>query len=218
MTFVLPPGENFAGPQDYDKWRVPVIQAYIAQVLMSNLSYQRPRAATNITHPDVLGRDLYGEVGLPFDPENAREVFARAGYANDQALSLKFISQDTEMHRALLNSMAATWRDVLGIEVELQFFDQDTYLEQLENHDFDLYFKGWIAEYNDPDGFLSTPFRYSNPKSTSKEFDEFFSMLDQATELVDKPDERQAIYIRAERFLNEEETLVIPVLHHYIEY
>ena len=41
-----------------------------------------PRPATTFTPPETLGRDLYNEVGIPFNPAHAKELLAQAGYTD----------------------------------------------------------------------------------------------------------------------------------------
>jgi len=42
--------------------------------------------ATTFTPPDILGLDLYREVGLPYDPERARSLLSQAGYPDGSGL------------------------------------------------------------------------------------------------------------------------------------
>ena len=43
---------------------------------------REPQPATTITNPEVLGRNLYNQVGIPFDPVKAREYLSEAGYSD----------------------------------------------------------------------------------------------------------------------------------------
>jgi hypothetical protein len=43
-------------------------------------------------------------------------------------------------------------------------------------------------------------------------------LIERAESAVGTPAERQAVYIKAERILCQQEAIVIPVLHHYIDY
>jgi oligopeptide transport system substrate-binding protein len=82
----------------------------------------------------------------------------------------------------------------------------------------DLFFKDWFAEYNDPDGFMRPMFYSPEIKNMGLNNPLFDDLIEQAARPSVSPNERQALYIEAEKILCELETIVIPVIHHYIDY
>jgi serine/threonine protein kinase len=174
--------------------------------------------ATTFTPPDVLGRDLYGAVGLPFDVARARELLAQAGYPNGDGfprVTLAYLAAGHLDPEA--KAVAAMWRDHLGIEVELQpVADENAYAELLAGDTIHIFRVGWIGDYVDPDNFLNTTFRLNI--SWVHQFDNsiFNDIVEQAEAKAANPALRQQLYIRAERILAEQEAAIIPLYHYHI--
>jgi ABC-type transport system substrate-binding protein len=174
--------------------------------------------ATTFTPPDVLGRDLYGAVGWPFDGERARELLAQAGYANGEGfppVTLAYISAghlDTEV-----KAVTAMWREHLGVEVNLQAVDDEqAYAELLKRDTIHIFRVGWIGDYVDPDNFLNTTFRLNISWAHHFNNSIFNDIVEQAEAKAANPALRQQLYIRAERILSEQEAAIIPLYHYHI--
>ncbi|MFQ5578952.1 MAG: ABC transporter substrate-binding protein, partial [Anaerolineae bacterium] len=188
--------------------------------LARDVGFAQARPATTFTHPDTLGRDLYGQVGLPFDPDRARSSLAQAGYPNGQGFPpVALVIGPSPMHEALAGAVIEMWRDNLGIEVELQkvgenFFD---YLAYLESDRPGLFRLGWAVDVNDPNNSLNEALHSGSEHNlgqfASAEFDRLVE--EAAGPAVNDPAARQALYIQAERILAEQEAAVIPLFHGY---
>jgi ABC-type oligopeptide transport system substrate-binding subunit len=62
-----------------------------------------------------------------------------------------------EVDQAIVNSVADMWRDNLGIDIRVEPSDLDAY-QQARTGQANIFFKGWVTSYNDPDGFLAPLF------------------------------------------------------------
>jgi oligopeptide transport system substrate-binding protein len=97
---------------------------------INNIASGQTTAATSFTPPQVLGRDLYGQVGLPFNIGRAQELLAQAGFPNGEGLPQITLAFNTsEGHQRIADAMATVWREQLGAETVLESFDWDTYTE-----------------------------------------------------------------------------------------
>lgn len=178
-----------------------------------------PQGATTLTPPDVLGRDLYGDVGIAYDPEKARELFAEAGYPDASAFpavtlivnSYGDIAPGARFNMA--NTMAKMWKENLGVSVQVEALQPKSFRARLNGNTPEMFWLGWAADVNDPDNFLREIFRtgsqYNYGKFSNSEFDQ---LVDRAKQVRD-PAQRQELYIQAERLLCEKESALLPLFH-----
>jgi ABC-type oligopeptide transport system substrate-binding subunit len=187
--------------------------------MASRYRFDNPKPATNLTPPQILGRDVYGEVGVNFDPELARALFAQAGYTDPSVfpnvvLLVGSYGDAPGARFNMANALAQMWEDHLGVSVRVEAirgFEQTG--ERIKTDPPELMWLGWAADYIDPDVFLRGIFRsdssfnyghYDNP--------EFDRLVDEAAQLKD-PLARQVLYLSAERLLTEEDCALIPLFY-----
>lgn len=178
--------------------------------------FAEPSGATTFTHPDTLGRDLYQDVGMPFQPEMARALLGEAGFPEGEGMPPVVLVVDSQ-HRnlAVVENVAGMWRDVLGIEVEIVPTEGD-YFSALESTRPGVHSADWVVDVNDPDNTLREAFHsgaaFNLGGFSRGDYDE---IVQEAAELAGDPQARQQLYTRAERILTEEETAIIPLFHFY---
>ena len=178
--------------------------------------FDEARPATTFTHPDTMGRDLYGEVGLPFRADEAQAMLSEAGYPRGGGLSPLLLTVDSSpQNQAVVEAVAGMWRDVLGVTVEVERIEED-YYGVIESERPDLYRMGWMVDVNDPDNTMREGFHsesvYNYGGFNRRDYDQ---IVQEAAELAGDPHARQKLYIWAEQILNDEETAVIPLFHYY---
>ena len=178
-----------------------------------------PSPATTLTPPETLGRDLYNEVGTAFDPQKAKELLTEAGYADPSAFPTVTVIVSAGGEKSpgarflMATAMAEMWKTHLGVTVKVEAMKPSGFGERLRSDLPEMYWLGWVADYNDPDNFLRGIFRsnseYNYGKYMSSEFDQ---LVDRANRSRD-PAERQELYILAERLLCETDAALIPLYH-----
>jgi len=172
------------------------------------------RAATTFIHPQTLGRDLYGAVGLSFDPDRARRLLAEAGYpGGDSFPEIALTYHPNAQSEAFVNAAVAMWREHLGVEVRLDpMGNWDEYIARLRDDTPPLFRAGWRAEQNDPHSFVENLVDSGFIDRSSPGYDQIEQLANQAAVGGD-PAKRQALYVRLEQILCQDEVLLIPLFH-----
>lgn len=84
----------------------------------------------------------------------ARQLFAQAGYDRDSPTRIKFTYDTGDVHETIALAVASMWRDVLGVEVELDKKEWKYFLATRENRPaWQVMRFSWIGDYNDPGTF-----------------------------------------------------------------
>lgn len=166
----------------------------------------RVQAAAGILPPGMPG--YTGRLpGYPFDRARARRLLAEAGFPDGKTLPLLTLHYNTsQTNRRLAEFVQAQLAEV-GVKVELAALDWPAYLKLVDAGQTQMHRMGWIADYPDPENFLTVLFhsrnvgergntsRYRNPQVDA--------LLDRADRAVAEA-ERVRLYQQAERRIIED--------------
>ncbi|MBI4567141.1 MAG: hypothetical protein HY719_01955, partial [Planctomycetes bacterium] len=94
--------------------------------------------------------------GLPkFDPAEARRLLAEAGFAGGAGFPrVKILYNTSEGHKSIAAAVQNDLLKNLGVTVELENREWQTYLADQSKLNYDLCRASWIGDYNDPNTFL----------------------------------------------------------------
>lgn len=207
-------------PFDSRSVRTALAQAIDREAIVNlakDLGYLQLLPATTFTHPNVLGRDLYGQVGFRFDPIAARTSLAAVGYPHGEGFpTITLVTSPAADHQAIANAVAVMWRDNLGINVEVQTIGNNfnEYIAHLRTDTPGLFRFGWAWDVNDPNNNMTTFLSESESNLTQFANAEYDRLVEEAAAEFRDPATRQLLYIQAERILCEQEVAIIPVFYY----
>jgi oligopeptide transport system substrate-binding protein len=87
---------------------------------------------------------------LEKDYERARDLLAEAGYPDGEGFpTIRLLVNRNEQQRIVAQSVAAMWRDVLGVETEIIIKPWDEYEAAIRAGDFDVVRRGLVMQTTD---------------------------------------------------------------------
>jgi len=155
--------------------------------------------------PGILGHSP--DIGLPFDPEQARRLLAEAGYPGGSG----FPTIETAVYKGrqrTVEFLSAQWRECLGVEITWEYMDFAASSEKKRQGSYQINWGGWIADYPDPDNFLRTS---QLQQRTYWHNDAFDSLVEDAKRISDHQ-ERMKFYRKADHMLVEE-AVIVPLIY-----
>ena len=147
--------------------------------------------------------------------EEARRLFAEAGYSPAQPLTLEVLYNTSDNNRKIANAIIGMWQDTFGkgIVVNPVSTDRTDYLKRRAHRQFQVVRAAWIGDYADPTVFLNLMLSNAGPPRNDPGFKSaaYDELLTKAGQTAD-PAERANLLQQAERLMLDEYA-VIPIYH-----
>ncbi|NWF80888.1 MAG: peptide ABC transporter substrate-binding protein [Chloroflexi bacterium] len=156
---------------------------------------------------------------LAFDPVGARAALGLAGYVSGASLppvTLTFESGDADLGR-VAEALQRNWREILGIEVQLEPVPRQTLIDRLDAMIIDprdpatrmqLYISVWGADYPDPQNFISLQLRSGSPYNNGHwQHARFDALVDEADRMSGQGQQRE----RFQRYRDAEQIAISEV-------
>lgn len=172
--------------------------------------------ALTFTPPGIFGYvDGYAEgVGVPYNPVQARQWLAEAGYPDGQGLPPITISFNTGAgHQAIAGYIRDSWNAALGTNAALHDLEWGDYIGQLDAGQFQVWRMGWCIDYPDAYNFLHDAVVPRQGAYGGWHNATYESLLDLAARETD-PDIRKDLYKQAERILVETDVVMMPLYYY----
>jgi peptide/nickel transport system substrate-binding protein/oligopeptide transport system substrate-binding protein len=147
---------------------------------------------------------------IPYDPRQAKELLAKAGYANGFDME---IAQVTDSPSTLkINEAVQSMLGQVGIRVKIVQMDSATYFATRKTGKLPMYESDWSADFNDPDNFIYTFFSEKNTVARSYNYknSSVFDKLEEARVMVDQV-KRMKLYQELEKTIVQDDAAWIPL-------
>lgn len=204
-------------PLDDRRVRQALIYAIDREALVQDVLLGRFALARGILPPGTQGYNPKLK-GYPYDPRQAQELLAQAGYPGGRGLPPIAIWSSVQreeivrLHERMQKDLAA-----VGVQAEFKYLtDWPAFSRMLDEGKLPVFLYGWYADVPDPDNFLFKLFHSRGSRN-------FFGYANPVVDglLLEARREqdlqrRMELYRRVEELILADATL-IPVLHHTYE-
>jgi oligopeptide transport system substrate-binding protein len=175
--------------------------------------------AYNLVPPDT---GTYGEppqvdwADVPYQErvEQAKALLAEAGFGPDNPLKFTLRYNTSENHKKIAIAIAAMWKQ-LGVQAELFNTEVKVHYNDLQSHDFQVARAGWVADYNDPENFLTLLRTSTGPMNYGQYSNEEYDRLMAESDVTTDEEARNELMRQAEALMLAELPL-IPI-YHYVD-
>jgi ABC-type transport system substrate-binding protein len=150
-------------------------------------------------------------IGLPYDPEQARQLLAKAGYPGGRGLPALTMVAPQASAQHLEGSLRAQWRQNLGIEVQWEGVAWIDLWDRLQAEQPALHFNGWVGDLPDPDNFLRVAVQLQVASDAGWRHTAYEHLVEEARRVMDQA-ERIRLYRQADQMLVEEAP-IMPVAY-----
>jgi len=125
----------------------------------------------------------------------AQQLMSQAGYANGQGFpQFDYLTNDSGSHVAIATYLQQVLKEKLGITMNIQKMDWNTFLAARQNGDYVVARDGWIADYADPMTFLGmfkTGDGNNNAKYSNPQYDALIDAANKETDPAKRFDDMQ---------------------------
>ena len=151
------------------------------------------------------------EIGLKFNPDDARRLLKEAGYPDGKGLPAIVLGYNTDEEKKLVaEAIQSMWQKHLGVVVKIENQEWKVFLKKLQTDPFPVFRSGWGADYPDPDNFMklfTSNSGNNHGRWKNSRYDQLLELA--ARELEAK--KRSQLYDDAQRMLTATDAAIVPL-------
>ena len=146
------------------------------------------------------------------DPALAQRIFHEGleeiGLHRKTVPKISITCSDQELHRSIGHFVSKQWKEVLDLDVHVETFKWDRYMEKCLQHDFQVMAMTWYSWYNDPIYNLEQlKYKTDDMNMTQWQNNDYISLLNEAQVCLDSKN-RKALLREAEKIVMEEMPII----------
>ena len=165
--------------------------------------------ATSWVPPGMLAHNP--EIGIKFNPEEARRLLKEAGYPDGKGLPPIVLGYNTDEEKKLVaEAIQSMWQKHLGVVVSIENQEWKVFLTKLETDPFPVFRSGWGADYPDPDNFMKLFTSNSGNNHSRWKNSRYDQLLELAARELDTK-KRSQLYDEAQKILTEVDAAIVPL-------
>jgi len=154
-------------PFDDVKVRQAFSIAFDRQKYIDVLLSGRALPASGLYPPGLPGFNI-GLVGLPYDPNRARQLLAESRYGNNLPPIVYTDSGVGSNIGADVAALAQMWQQELGVQITVENLEPNYYIDRIYAGEHGQIFGGgWCADYPDPENFADVLFHSGSAQNSS---------------------------------------------------
>jgi oligopeptide transport system substrate-binding protein len=193
-------------PLDNPKVRLALAYAVDRNALARDVTFGVYPPVHTLTAPNCGGYTCRTQI--PDDVEKARQLLAEAGYPGGKGLpSMEVQCFEDEVPLRMTEAIQAMWLKELGVHITIAQMEVKTLYQNQQSHNFTIGFSGWLADYADPNTFLSTMVTDCGNNYAGWSNKEYDKLIDEASNTADNA-KRFEIFQKAEAILLSDTPLV----------
>ena len=151
------------------------------------------------------------EIGLKFNPTEARRLLSEAGYPDGKGLPQIVLGYNTqEDNKLVAEAVQSMWQKNLGVVVRVENQEWKVFLDKLKNDPYPVFRSGWGADYPDPDNFMKLFLSNSGNNNGRWKNSRYDQLLELAARESDEK-KRALIYDDAQKLLTETDVAIVPL-------
>lgn len=157
-------------------------------------------------------KDFYSpNIGCNYNPELARELLSKAGYANGIGFpAVDMLFPTREDAKLIAESIQSLWKKALNVQVNLINQEWKVYLTTLQQNPPHLFRLSWGADYPDPDTFMTLFTSTSGNNHGRWQNRSYDDLVKKAATILDLAN-RKLLYKKAQKILLEEDIAIAPL-------
>ncbi|MEO1527322.1 MAG: peptide ABC transporter substrate-binding protein [Planctomycetota bacterium] len=193
-------------PLDDVRVRQAISMALNRKQIVEEVTKMGELPALSVVPPGIPG--YISAQGLAENVDRAKQLLAEAGYPGGRGFpKMSLLYNTSERHRPIAEVIQQQLQNNLNIKIELKNMEWGSFLDTIQQEEYEMARYGWVGDYPDPNTFLDI-WVTDNPQSNTNWSNEDYDALIKAASMEFDAEKRMAILREAEEIFVRELPIV----------